>query len=419
MRKNFIRITAAVMTAAIMLTLSACQDGSVNSEVSDSGVSDNVKNTHQSDEMRDISSKELVKELKVGWSLGNTLDGGNSGNKGKSPDIIETAWGNPVTTKEMIDNVKSAGFNIIRVPVTWAWSTGDAPDYIISEEWMDRVQTVVNYAIDSDLYVILNIHHDEWDQPFTDKFEETNDRLIKVWTQIADRFKGYDEHLIFEGQNEPRLKGTTDEWNGGNAEAQEIVNKLNTSFVSTIRNSGGNNPKRHLMIPSYAASSEEKAMKAFKMPENDDKIIVSVHAYTPYQFALGDNVKSNRWIATSKGSVRDIDNLATLLNDIFISKDIPVIIGEFGARSKDNVVARADFAGYYVSKMKEIGVPCIWWDNGGFTGSSECFGLFDRKNLEWRFPEIVNSMMKGVYAESELPTPLETSAPIVTDQTSA
>lgn len=398
------RIAAAVLSAAMIsscIALSGCSGNETASGVDSSGsTSGEVITAHQG-EIKDISSVELVKDMKIGWSLGNTLDGGSQSSKNASPEAIERSWGNPITTKEMIDEVKKAGFNVLRVPTTWDWSTGDAPDYKISEEWLARVKEVVDYGMANDMYVILNIHHETWHDPLVENYEAASDRLKKVWTQIGNYFENYDEHLIFEGLNEPRVRKSDEEWNGGSPETREIVNKLDADFVSTIRSLGANNKLRHLMIPSYAASSSEVALKDLKIPENDDKLIVSVHAYTPYNFALADskpNVKSV-WVACKAGMTNDIDTLADTLKTLFIDKGQAVIIGEFGARSKDNEKYRAEWAKYYVTKMNTIGVPCVWWDNGGFTGSGELFGLFDRRTFEWKYPLVKEALISAANGE--------------------
>jgi len=191
--------------------------------------------------------------------------------------------------------------------------------------------------------------------------------------------------------NEPRMKGTPQEWTGGNPEAREVINKLNQDFVDTIRNSGGNNPYRHLMIPTYAASSDPKTWKDFVIPD-DDKVIVSIHAYIPYNFALNKN-GTDKWSPTNRNDTREIDSLMDNLYNTFISKGQPVILGEFGAMDKNNLEDRVAWAKYYVQKAKEKGIPCIWWDNGAFTGSGELFGLLDRRTLEWKYPEIVEALM--------------------------
>lgn len=364
------------------------------------GIDDNDNENEDEDEdeqntdslplsIRDIPSAELVKEIKIGWNLGNTLDatGGILLNS-------EMSWGNPATREDMFIAVKEAGFNIIRIPVSWGNHLGPEPDYNIHNAWLDRVNEVVDYAINNDLFVILNMHHEEWHFPSYDNYDKAETILTKVWAQIADRFKEYDEHLIFEGMNEPRMKGTPQEWTGGNEEARDVVNKLNQAFVDTIRNAGGNNPYRHLMIPTYAASSDPNTWKDFVIPD-DDKIIVSIHAYTPYNFALNIN-GTDKWSPENPDDTRDIDNLMNNLYNSFISKGQPVILGEFGAMDKDNLESRSLWAKYYIQKAKEIGVPCIWWDNGAFVGNGELFGLLDRRKREWKHPEIIEALMSGL-----------------------
>lgn len=376
MKKTYI-LTMLMTIILSMVTLSGCQifkKGSVKKIVKP---------------IRDITSMQLVKEMNAGWNLGNTLDA--TGAKGIA---AESSWGNPVTTKEMIQMVKDAGFNTVRIPITWDGHFGEAPDYEIDEEWMDRIQEVTDYAIDMGMFAIINLHHEDWHFPTEDNFESAKETLIKIWEQIAERFEGYDEHLIFEAMNEPRLKGTPDEWNGGTPEAREIINKLNVVFHDTIRNSGGNNPQRHLMLPTYAASSDWVAINAIQLPE-DDKIIVSVHAYLPYKFALSDE-QVLEWNADNIADTRDIDNLMEQLDKYFISNDIPVIIGEYGARNKYNLNARVDWAHYYVKAAADKGIPCIWWDNGAFVGSGENFGLLNRNTMTWEYPEIVEAIMEEV-----------------------
>lgn len=340
--------------------------------------------------IRDISSMKLVKEIKIGWNLGNTLDAtGNSGSL-KS----ETSWGNPVTKKEIFKFIKKSGFNTVRIPVTWEGHLGPAPNYTIDAKWMARVKEVVDYSIDNDLYTIINFHHEEWHYPSYSNEDAAKKQLVKIWKQVAEEFKGYDEHLIFEGLNEPRMKGTSVEWNG-NQEGYDVVNKLNAAFVKTIRKSGGNNKQRHLMIPTYAASVEEAAFKGFKLIK-DDKIIVSVHAYTPFNFALNDKGTSS-WSKKNANDKRDIDALMSRIDKYFISKGTPVIIGEFGARDKKgNLADRSKWAEYYIKAATKVGVPCIWWDNGAFSGNGEIFGILNRKKVKWQYPKIVKSLMNGL-----------------------
>ena len=338
--------------------------------------------------IRDISSVELVKEMNIGWNLGNTMDSSGTGK------FSEISWGNPLTKKAMIDKVREAGFNTLRIPVTWQQHMGPAPDYIIDKAWLDRVQEVVNYGIADGMYVIINMHHEDWHCLYYDKADAAIDQLKKAWLQIADRFENYDEHLIFEGMNEPRQNGAPDEWIGGNKEGWDVINRLNAAFIDTIRNAGGNNPLRHLMIPPYAASSSTMVWENFEVPE-DEKVIVSIHAYTPYNFALNISGTAD-WSISNKNDTYEIDTLVSNIKEYFLNKGIPVILGEFGALDKNNTESRVAWAEYYVKKAKENGIVCIVWDNGKFLGSGELLGLLDRSNLTWKYPEIIEAFMKGI-----------------------
>lgn len=385
MRKHpkFKRIISLALAAAISLSammLSGCSDGGTDSAESKKTV----------EEMRDITSFELLDEITVGWNLGNTLDAHDATKPNPTPERQETCWGNPKTTEEMILAVKDKGFNTIRVPVTWYPQLGAAPDYKINEAWLDRVQEVVDYVVGNDMYCIINLHHENWHFPSYDNLDAAKGQLIAVWTQIADRFSGYDEHLLFEGMNEPRMVGTSKEWTGGDAESRDVINQLNAAFVETIRKSGDNNPKRHLLIPTYAASSTMQTINDFIVPE-DDKIIISVHAYTPYNFAL--NAKGTFEFDPAKDGA-EIDALMQLIKDYYHGRNYPAIIGEFGARNKYNTDDRCEWASYYVSAATKNNIRCIWWDNGAFT-SGEAFGLLKRSTLTWEYPEIVEAMMKA------------------------
>ena len=337
----------------------------------------------------DVSPMELVADMKIGWNLGNTLDA-----VGGMGIMSETAWGNPKTKQEMIDAVLDAGFNVIRIPVTWDGHLGAAPEYKIHDIWLQRVKEVVDYAYSKGAYVILNTHHEEWYMPTEENKVANGEQIAALWTQIAEYFKDYDEHLIFEGLNEPRLRGTSKEWTG-DMTASEVINYWEQQFVDAVRATGGNNTLRHLMITGYAASSSRENLARIVLPE-DDKLIVSVHAYNPYNFAL--NTKgTDQWTAETGGS--ELDSFMKMLNELFVSQGIPVIIGEFGAMNKENTAARVEWAAYYVSAAKEYGIPCVWWDNNAFTGDGENFGLLNRRTLEFPYPEILDAMMEVVNPE--------------------
>ncbi len=350
-----------------------------------------VTTANENRDMEDMTAMDVVRDMKIGWNLGNTLDSTRTDiTRVDAPYKFETAWGNPKVTQELIDAVLNAGFNVIRIPVSWTNHIGPAPEYQITESWMERVKEVVDYAYNKGAYVIINVHHEDWNYPYYDNLERASAQMAAVWQQIAAVFQDYDEHLIFEGQNEPRKIGTSLEWNGGDAEGWEVVNQTNQVFVDTVRASGGLNPYRMLMIPGYAANCSV-GIQHISVPENDTRVIISVHAYEPYDFALKPNGRS-----TWNYDTTAIDKLMSDLKTLFIDKGTPVIIGEFAAMNRDNESERAQWAAYYVHAAKEIGVPCIWWDNGIFAGDGERLGLFDRQTYICQYPKILEALMSGI-----------------------
>lgn len=364
-------------------------DTETNSDTTDDSTMEEEKaDDSKEDDMAQTPAWEIVSQMKVGWNLGNTLDAHIDSLKiTDAPSKQETCWGNPETTQEMIDAVLGFGFNTIRIPVTWKAHIDENNN--IDPVWMDRVQEVVDYAYGKGAYVIINVHHEDWNYPYYDNQDKASERLAAVWTQIADRFKDYDSHLVFELQNEPRKVGTDVEWNGGDKEGKEVVNAVNMAGYEAIRASEGNNKTRLIMFPGYAASSQTTSLMAIKLPENDDCVAVSVHAYTPYNFALEKPGRS-----TYDNDHGDLDRLLKDINRFFLYKNVPVIIGEFGAMNKNNESERAEWVSYFLRKAGEMNVPCIWWDNGVFEGSGETFGLVDRRTLETPYPELMKAMQE-------------------------
>lgn len=343
-------------------------------------------------EIRNISSMELVQEMRTGWNLGNSLDV-ISDDPNLTADQYETYWGNIKTTQEMIKAVSDAGFNVLRIPVSWEGHLSSDGKYTIDKQWLDRVNEVVDYGLSNDMFVIINTHHENWIFPDSSHFEQNKDELTKIWTQIGTRFKNYNEKLLFEGMNEPRQQNTPTEWIGGDSEGHKYVNELNKVFIDTVRGLGGNNAKRHLLIPTYAASYTEKAIDALTLPD-DDKIIVSIHAYVPYDFTM-NKTGTDKWNKDDSSCTSDIDNLMNKLKTAFIDKGYPVIIGETGAVNKNNNNDRASWSEYYLHAAKSTGIPCIWWDNGSFLGNGESFGLLSRDSECWIFKDILNAILKG------------------------
>lgn len=332
----------------------------------------------------------VVENIIIGWNIGNTMDAfSDKLSMADPPDKFETAWHNPQVTQNLIDAVLAAGFNLVRIPVTWKDHLGPAPDFTIQKSWMDRVQEIVDYAYKKGACVIVNLHHEDWNEPYYDNERAACEKMRAVWSQIADRFADYDERLIFEAQNEPRKAGTPLEWNGGDREGWDVVNRTNRAFIAAVRASSGKNPGRFLMIPGYAANCRQ-GIRYLDVPKDDARLIVSVHAYEPYDFALNVEGRS-QW----EHDTADIDALMADLKELFLDKNIPVIIGETGAMNKKNEEERIAWARYYIAEAAKLGVPCVWWDNGIFDGEGETFGLIDRHTCEWKYPGLLRALMEA------------------------
>ena len=346
----------------------------------------------------DNEAMAFLARMGTGWNLGNTFDATREG--GGDEMTIERYWCGVFTTREMIEAVRQAGFSTLRVPVSWHNHVDD--DFAISAAWLDRVQQIVDWGLEQGMTVILNTHHDidpAYCYPSSEHMETSLRYIERVWTQLAERFSDYGDQLIFESMNEPRLKDTPYEWqlNLNEADCRDAaacVNELNQRFVDTVRAAGGGNADRYLMVPAYDASADNALSDAFALPQDpaDNRIIVSVHAYTPYSFALQDGGTS-RFSAVNRAQTGEIDRFMDGLDQRYIANGIPVVLGEFGARDKDgNLQARVDYTAYYVSAARARGIPCCWWDNNSFVGSGENFGLLRRADCAWRYPEIVQAL---------------------------
>lgn len=350
---------------------------------------------------------ETVKDMKTGWNLGNTFDA-----IGRTDLSSETSWGQPLTTKPMIEGLANSGIKTIRIPVSWAGHIID-DKYTIDPKWMSRVKEVVDWAIAEDMYVILNTHHDNFSHnskmpygkgyyPTTENYEESSKFLCNVWGQISLAFNnGYDQHLIFETMNEPRPAGTKEEWyfNKNSSLGRDVavtINKLNQDILDTIRAAGGNNMKRYVSCPGLAASPDSALDSAFVMPKDSEpgKLIVSVHMYTPYNFAMeSPGVKSFNAIMGN-----DLAKMFKRLNDTFIAKGYPVIIGEYGATNKNNLEDRVAWFHFFLKYSRLYGMTSCLWDNGVWAVKgndySEHYGYYNRREQKWFFPEILEAIQE-------------------------
>lgn len=339
------------------------------------------------------SAMDFAKKLGVGWNLGNTLD---SWSRSTNPETRETSWGNPRTTEEMILMVKKAGFNTIRIPVTWIGAVESSPDYTINQGWLDRVQEVVDYAYKNDLYAIINIHHDngDWLNTSPTDPDAMYNKYEAMWAQIANRFKDYSERLILESMNEVR---TYNNWVGGPSHFA-VINELNARFVKTVRATGGNNATRYLLLPTYAAIVTKDAVEALVLPK-DDHLLVSVHDYIPQPFTFKPkDFNPNTTIFDVEKSKTYYEETFKRLHDLFVSKGIPVIMGEFGAVYKQNEAELLKWAEAFCSIAHKYGLICIYWDDGWQSkfdgiGNNTGFGNLDRRTLTWKLPELCDKIV--------------------------
>ena len=384
------------------------------------------------------TAKTAVSNMKIGWNLGNTLDS-NSGDttnmwlewSAVTPTKYETAWGQPVTTRQLIHMFKEAGFNAIRVPVTWYphkgiecktvavknsegkteykryWYMSQWKPSAVDDAWMARIREVVDYVIDEGMYCILNVHHDTgtansaWIKASMDNYRRNRDTFEQLWTEIANEFRDYDEHLLFEGYNEVTDKydswcyatfGASSRYVADDADdAYNAINSYAQSFVNAVRATGGNNAERNIIVNTYAGCSGSGSwsthlldpVRQMALPDDitTDHLIFEVHDYPNIS-----NLSSAKSQATTMMS-----NLVSLLGN-----KGALIIGEWGTSDNStnynsNRSNFADFAKYYVQQATLRGIATFYWmglSNGD-----------DRTSLQWSQPEIKDAIVKGYYGD--------------------
>lgn len=342
------------------------------------------------------TAAEAVQNMLIGWNLGNSLDATGDWipqSAGGAIEKYETAWNNPVTPSTLMPKLKKLGFQAVRIPITWNHHFDEEGN--IDAEWMARVKEIVDWAMDADLYCIINIHHDTgadgWLRTTKANYEENNVIFAKLWEQIATEFKDYPDSLIFEGFNE--MLDEKPEWNNPNAESAEVINLYNQLFVDTVRAVGGNNETRNLVCCTYAAATTSSAIYGFKMPEDSaqDHLIAEVHFYAPYEFITEEGVTWTKPIKEYSDYVeKQIDDVFSRLSKRYTSKNVPLIIGEFACDDKDNTEDRIKWYTHVIEKANEIDATCFIWDNGkGF-----CMGHIDRVGDEDPFPQIIEACVE-------------------------
>lgn len=352
----------------------------------------------------------LAAKIKVGWNLGNSLevplfDGG------------ETGWGNPKTTKALIDLVKASGFNAVRIPCAWDGYADSTKT--ISKEWLDRVKEVVDYCISNDMYTILNIHWDGgWleNNSTIEKLEEVNEQQCDYWMQIANYFKDYDERLLFAGCNEPNIN----RHNGDEIarEGMSILKAYEQSFVNVVRATGGRNKYRNLIVQGPHADIDCTEKYYGEMPKDivPNRLMMEVHCYTPWNFCgmkkdeswgksyyfwgkefhQEDSDRNSEW-----GEEEDILRMFQKMKAQFVDKGIPVVLGEYGAirreelendqhKWKEHLKSRAYYVRFVTEQSKKYGMIPFYWDNGYMD-----FAIFDRKQNAVSDSLILDAIIQG------------------------
>lgn len=342
--------------------------------------------------MSSLTSVELTAAMGTGWNLGNTLEaiGG------------ETAWGNPMAGRQLIDGVKAAGFNTIRIPVSWS-NFSDAANFTISTAWINRVQEVVDYAIANNMYVILNEHWDNgWMQPTYAQQTYVNNRLGIMWKQIATRFRDYDHHLIFAGTNEVMV---TNDYGTPTKEYYTVQNSFNQTFVTAVRTTGGRNAYRYLAVQGFNTNIDHTINFAV-VPQDPtpSRLLMEVHFYDPFNFTLADANTITQWGSITTDPSRAeawaneayVDNQFQRMKTNFIDKGIGVILGEYGAISRTDVAGHKAFRLYwtnYVStSARSHGLVPVWWD-AGLPQNNHSMGVFNRSTGQVAHQDLLNAIL--------------------------
>ncbi len=376
--------------AAVMFVISGC-----SGEASEIPDTENVfsgepasEETETADEI--ITASQMAKEMGIGLNLGNTMEAYDAANcetigyewipvcGSNTPADYETRWGAPVTTQEIIDGIKAAGFDTLRIPVFWGNMMENDGTFTINSDYMARVGEIVDYAQNAGLYTVINIHHFDEFIIRRNSDEECEKIFTNLWTQIAEEFKDYPYTVAFEGFNE-YLGGSRFNENGQlvdlkRSEAFEMTNKLNEAFVNAVRATGGNNAERVLIISGYWTNIDLTTSEEFVIPADtvSDRLMVSVH-YVDNSVFWSNEIGGQKWLDY-------IDSQCELLKKAFTEKGIPIFMGETTSiYPKSNFAAGAEYTDStacletVLRKLNEYGfVPVLWDTPDNFYDRSNC-----------------------------------------------
>lgn len=400
MKKAYIKKIAA-LAAALALGLTGCGESTADGSAETTGTESSAAESGQTQEgvktekslpdcaddgsiRSGLTALEVTTLMGNGINLGNTMEAYGRASYGTDadPTKYETCWGQPVTTQEMLDGMKAAGFDTLRLPVAWtnmmAFETGD---YTINSAYLDRVEEIVGYARNAGMYVIINDHWDGgWWGMFGSADAATREKAMalyrSMWTQIAERFQGYSDYVIFESGNEElgfRLNDTdiaADSGTLSDAECYTVTNEINQAFVDTVRASGGNNAERFLLIAGFGTDIKNTCDSRYKMPTDtaENKLLVSVHFYDPSGYCINSSLAT--WGTKQEYQTMN-DTLAMMTK--FTDAGYGVVIGEYGvlleaAGLKENA---ADYTQNLLNNCDVYGYCPVLWD---------CNNLYNRND---------------------------------------
>jgi aryl-phospho-beta-D-glucosidase BglC (GH1 family) len=348
-------------------------------------------------------AQQIAASIRIGWNVGNTMEaiGG------------ETAWENPQVSNALIQAVKKAGFNAIRLPVSWD-QYADQKTGQISAAWLNRVKQVVQYCVDNDMVVLVNVH---WDGGWLErnvtsgKQDAVNAKQKAYWEQIATALRDFDEHVMFASANEP---GAPD------APATAVLMSYHQTFVDAVRATGGRNAYRVLVVqgPDTDIDKTVKLMRTLPVDKVPGRMMAEIHFYGPYNFVMmdkdeswgnqayywgaGNHSKTDTKHNPTGGEEAFVDAQFASLKRKFIDKGIPVVLGEFSAMRRKNLTgdalalhlkSRNDYHTHVVKAAVANGVLPFYWDVGVTDG------IFDRKTNLVRDRQTLDALMAGLPAK--------------------
>jgi len=395
-RKVFIGI---LVILTFVLNFTVCNNDNIDNNNNNNNNNSNNDNNSSIDTPdwnevdENLTTQEFVLQMGMGINLGNALDATGDWINSSNQSNFETAWGSPIITQAMIRGYADAGFSSLRIPVTW--SNMMSADNTINPAVMNRVEQIVKWTIESGMIALVNTHHDSgWIiEKYPDDSVWVMKRFTAIWTQVSEHFKEYGDRLMFESMNEVGFDSIWTPWKGTLADkkrAFDIVNDLNKAFVDTVRASGGNNAKRHLLIEVYNAGLEYAYDPLFKMPNDPaNRLAATVHYYTPAVFAILEEDADWGKARDTWGTAADLKELTDnmdLLKKNCVDKGIPIIVGEFAACGKNKT---RDMKRLYAVKVAEAVYsrdmcPMLW----------DCQGdQYDRISQKWTDPLFLSEFM--------------------------